>query len=153
MPELPEVETIRRGLLPKLIGQEVDKIEIRWQKSFAADDLKNLIHHKITDIERRGKVMIIRLANHYSLLIHLKMTGQLILIRKTGKRYGGGHPTSSLVNEGCLCGSSTETIEGQPVSCPFLTDRIPQVIGHVRRGRVPAVRARAWLQGVHQSPS
>ncbi len=117
MPELPEVETIRRGLLQKLVGQQVDRIDVHWQKSFPADDLKNLIHHEITDIERRGKVLIIRLANDYSLLIHLKMTGQLVFDEKvqetsnkkqTKRRFAGGHPTKSMMAD--LPDSSTRVI-------------------------------------------
>ena len=102
MPELPEVETIRLGLLPKLVGQTVSEVKSSWKKSLQASPKlvrEHLIGKKVSDIERRGKVLIIELANNYSLLIHLKMTGQLILVESTGRRIGGGHPTKSMVEK------------------------------------------------------
>src|SRR3990167_5538810 len=123
MPELPEVETIRLGLLPRLVGQTVNAAKSNWKKSFQASPKllrEHLIGSKIIDIERRGKVLIIKLSDDYSLLIHLKMTGQLVLDtvegsrksadgrRKKYKRFAGGHPTKSMVNK--LPDSSTRVI-------------------------------------------
>src|SRR3989344_1082468 len=83
MPELPEVETIARQLNEVLVGQRIVKIEVLSKKSFVGK--KNEIKSKkILGVKRRAKMAIIelassdqRLASSY-LLIHLKMTGQLI---------------------------------------------------------------------------
>ncbi|MEX0919779.1 MAG: bifunctional DNA-formamidopyrimidine glycosylase/DNA-(apurinic or apyrimidinic site) lyase [Candidatus Saccharimonadales bacterium] len=103
MPELPEVETIKRGLEDSLKGQTIKEVEILWSKSMPVDRLdieKLIIDTKVINIRRRGKVLIIDLSSEYSLLIHLKMTGQVVLdIPKSqdGSRFGGGHPTKSLM--------------------------------------------------------
>lgn len=100
MPELPEVETIRIGLaklLPKLIVKDVWH---DWPKSFPnapADVARFLVGTKIKSIRRRAKVLIIELSSGYSLVIHLKMTGQLVFRGK--KKFAAGHPTDSLVGK------------------------------------------------------
>lgn len=100
MPELPEVETVRAGLERYLSGQKVLGIVIENQKSF--QDIKGSAKAKlfgahIIGVDRRAKVMMIRLSTGYTLLIHLKMTGQLIYRPTHGRGFGGGHPTDSLI--------------------------------------------------------
>ncbi len=77
MPELPEVEVIRQFLTPKLVGQTVAKLDILNSKSFQGDP-KFIIDQKIAKLSRLGKQLSIYLANDFILLIHLKMTGQLV---------------------------------------------------------------------------
>jgi len=77
MPELPEVETIRKGVIQKLNGKKIKGIEIRVPKLFVGEK-KNIIGAKIVDAKRVAKVLEIVLNNGYSILIHLKLTGQLI---------------------------------------------------------------------------
>jgi len=77
MPELPEVELIRKGLIKYLVGHRIEKIEIRYKKSFP-EGSKRLIGGKIEKIRRFGKALSIDLDNGYSALIHIKLTGQLI---------------------------------------------------------------------------
>lgn len=101
MPELPEVETIKLGLNKLIIGKTVASTKHDWPKSFpnARADVKNfLIDAKITDVKRRAKVLIIGLSSKYSLVIHLKMTGQLVYRSKSAV-FGAGHPTDSLVGK------------------------------------------------------
>jgi formamidopyrimidine-DNA glycosylase len=102
MPELPEVETVRRGLAQLLPGQPVLKVSFDWPKSFLsteADVNEFLIDHHVTDVKRRAKVLIIDLDSNYSLVIHLKMTGQLVYRSNDDTtRFGAGHPSDSLVN-------------------------------------------------------
>lgn len=116
MPELPEVETVRRGLHERIIGRVV-KIarEFESLKSFpnAPGDIKEfLIGAKVTDVRRRAKVLLIDLSTDYTLVIHLKMTGQLVFVPKTENfaasmsggtnsslRFGAGHPNDSLIGE------------------------------------------------------
>lgn len=100
MPELPEVETVRRGLSGLLPGLKIKGVKHDWAKSFpnAPDDVKQfLTGAKITEVKRRAKVLLIELNSAYSLVIHLKMTGQLVYVGK--KRFGAGHPSSSLVGK------------------------------------------------------
>jgi formamidopyrimidine-DNA glycosylase len=78
MPELPEVETIRLQLEKFLVGKKISKIEIRKPKSFP-DDSKQVIGAKVKTVRRFGKVTVIDLDNGNSLLIHLKLTGQLLI--------------------------------------------------------------------------
>lgn len=106
MPELPEVETIRRDL-GILIGQKISDLKILSPKtvtSGAAFLKKNLLNQKISKIARRGKLLIVAVANGYFLLIHLKMTGQLIYQDKKTK-ISGGHSLSSDSAEQAVGGS------------------------------------------------
>ncbi len=100
MPELPEVETVRRGLSELIIGKVVKAEAHDTAKGFpnTSDDVSRfLVGATITDVRRRAKVLMIDLSTKYSLIIHLKMTGQLVFVGET--RFGAGHPNDSLVNE------------------------------------------------------
>lgn len=77
MPELPEVETIKKDLEKFLTGREIIGVEVRNRK-ILADGEKNLLGGKIIGVRRFGKVIVIDLDNDYSALIHLKLTGQLV---------------------------------------------------------------------------
>jgi len=77
MPELPEVETIKRGLEKYLVGHTVKQVEVRFRKTLKEDEDK-LVGGKIIKTRRFGKVLVIDLNNGYSALIHLKLTGQTI---------------------------------------------------------------------------
>lgn len=101
MPELPEVETVRRGLNDLIVGQEIKDIWIGWHKSFPNDliQVKNyVIQATIVKVRRRAKVLMIDLDTNYTLVIHLKMTGQLVY-RGKNFIFGAGHPTDSLIND------------------------------------------------------
>ncbi len=100
MPELPEVETVRRGLHALIIGKVISSEAHDTEKGFpnsSADVAQFLLGASVTDVRRRAKVLMIDLASGYSLLIHLKMTGQLVFVGET--RFGAGHPNDSLVHE------------------------------------------------------
>jgi formamidopyrimidine-DNA glycosylase len=99
MPELPEVETIRNDLNKKITGKSIIKVDIglaRIVKGDPADFRRILIGNKIASVERIGKLMIFRLekGGRY-LLIHLKMTGQLIYCLKD-YIVAGGHSLPKL---------------------------------------------------------
>ena len=113
MPELPEVETIRVGLARLLPGLMVKDVWHDWAKSFPnppADVAKFLLRAKVEHVRRRAKVLIIELSSGYSLIVHLKMTGQLVFVGKANRltakssqlkaeeKFGGGHPSDSLIN-------------------------------------------------------
>ncbi|MBI3092872.1 MAG: bifunctional DNA-formamidopyrimidine glycosylase/DNA-(apurinic or apyrimidinic site) lyase [Candidatus Levybacteria bacterium] len=98
MPELPEVETIRLGLQDKIIGLRILDIEIGVAKIFQGDP-KEVIGAKIKNISRRAKILIFDLDNGKSLVIHLKLTGQLVyhkLLRSRTAEYPFGQVSSLL---------------------------------------------------------
>lgn len=110
MPELPEVETVKIGLSRFVVNKTVKLIEYDWSKSFPNDKESTdhfLLRSKILSVNRRGKVIIINLDSHFSLLIHLKMTGQLVY-KDDRKRFGAGHPNDSLI--GRLPDKSTRVV-------------------------------------------
>ena len=100
MPELPEVETIRRQLLKEAVGKKIKEVEVKMpklvyfdgRKSDVKNFKKNLEGAKIERANRRAKILIITLSSEYSLLVHLKLTGQLIYRAKNGATKRGGHP-------------------------------------------------------------
>ena len=100
MPELPEVETVRRGLSQLIIGRKIQQVVHDTEKSFpnASTDVQEfLIGSTVREVRRRAKVLLIDLSTEYSLVIHLKMTGQMVFVGK--ERFGAGHPNESLVRE------------------------------------------------------
>ncbi len=83
MPELPEVETVRRGLHQLIVGRKVKGVTHDNPKSFpnaSKDVTAFLVGAEVTDVRRRAKVLLIDLSTNYTLVIHLKMTGQLVFI-------------------------------------------------------------------------
>ena len=131
MPELPEVETVRRGLAELLPGRVVARVVVfNSPKSFpnALADVEQFLHGaRVTAVRRRAKVLMIDLDTRYSLVVHLKMTGQLVFrqssrysARVSPKKsrdprkvaqdfsadaareiddFAGGHPNDSLIGE------------------------------------------------------
>lgn len=100
MPELPEVETVRCGLHTLIIGRTVKAVSHDTPKGFpnATDDVRQfLTGATITDVRRRAKLLLIDLSTGYTLVIHLKMTGQLVF--RGESVFGAGHPNDSLIGE------------------------------------------------------
>lgn len=98
MPELPEVETMKIQLQKFLVGHTIKDIEILSNKVISGEP-KNLIGGKVTDVRRFGKVSVIDLSNGYSILTHVKLTGQYIYrgsnLKNPGKlsdKVSGGIP-------------------------------------------------------------
>ncbi len=77
MPELPEVETMRLQLKKYLVGHRITSVDVRNRKTFQGDEVK-IIGGKVTGTRRFGKVSVIDLDNGYSILTHVKLTGQYI---------------------------------------------------------------------------
>ncbi|MEK7184432.1 MAG: bifunctional DNA-formamidopyrimidine glycosylase/DNA-(apurinic or apyrimidinic site) lyase [Patescibacteria group bacterium] len=95
MPELPEVETVVRGLRKRLIGEPVLAVEVRNAMSFQADRGlidRHLVGACILIVERVQKLIIVKLSSGYALVCHLKMTGQMVFVGKSDKGFVGGHP-------------------------------------------------------------
>lgn len=83
MPELPEVETVKTELSPHIIGRAITGVTLFWEgivrQPKAGEFCSRLVGQKITDIARRGKYLIVSLNSGDFLIIHLKMTGSLIV--------------------------------------------------------------------------
>src|SRR3989344_8884431 len=97
MPELPEAPVITEQLNKKLRGLVLESIEYDWSKKFdwGKFSIKDLKGQKIEKVERAGKIVLIRLGNQITVLIHLKLTGQLIY-QDAKTRVAGGHPIPPL---------------------------------------------------------
>jgi len=77
MPELPEVESIKRALYPNIIGKIVSEINIISAKNFVGNpDI--VLNQKIVNVERFGKVLVITLKNKKYLNVHFKLSGQML---------------------------------------------------------------------------
>ena len=94
MPELPEVEALRLGLEKKIIGSKILDCKIlkpkivsgkstnrKSSKKIVNDFIENIKNKKISKIERVAKNLIVELSDKSVLVIHLKMTGQLVFVR------------------------------------------------------------------------
>lgn len=125
MPELPEVETIRIGLAELLPGHKVIRASHDTPKSFpnAPSDVESyLIGSTVTAVRRRAKVLVIDLDTEYSLVIHLKMTGQIVFVlNDQSNRFGAGHPNESLV--GTLPDRSTRVTLGLNDATLYFNDQ------------------------------
>ena len=100
MPELPEVESIKRGLEKAIVGRQIVAVQTLWPRSLQAPP--DLVHEivvgsRIVSVARRAKVLLWQLDNGYTLLFHLKMTGQLVLVEQGQTQFAGGHPTESML--------------------------------------------------------
>ena len=96
MPELPEVETIRRGLDKFILHQKIQNVTILCEKSFRGDK-KWLIGQEIIKVDRRGKALLIQLSNKMWMMVHLRMTGQMIFVGN--EKFAAGHPDQGFTEE------------------------------------------------------
>ena len=81
MPELPEVEVVRRGLL-SFVGQEIRGVEVRETRlrlPVSVADLRKLVGHRVDDVERRGKYLLVTTNRGGGMLVHLGMSGKLLV--------------------------------------------------------------------------
>jgi formamidopyrimidine-DNA glycosylase len=83
MPELPEVEVIRRDLDKEIVGKKIKSVEVTGARSVRRhknkkDFITELEGHKVTSVQRRGKYLIVRLDGPEALVVHLGMSGQLL---------------------------------------------------------------------------
>ncbi len=82
MPELPEVEVIRRGLAPLLVGRRFLAVQVgdkRLRQQSSPQELRRwLLGRRLESLRRRGKYLVFHLEGGATLLIHLGMTGRLL---------------------------------------------------------------------------
>lgn len=83
MPELPEVETYVRDLTPLLQGRTIKGVTLLWPRIIAAptvdEFMDNIIGQQFTTFGRRGKYMLLGLASGDTLIVHLRMTGRVLI--------------------------------------------------------------------------
>jgi formamidopyrimidine-DNA glycosylase len=95
MPELPEIEMLRRALSATLVGRTIVGVEVRLPKVFrAAPGLgtEDVVGAKVQGLRRRGKHLVLDLSNGLSLVFHLRLTGQVVQVRGGELVAAGGHP-------------------------------------------------------------
>jgi formamidopyrimidine-DNA glycosylase len=95
MPELPEVETLRRELERDVVGRMIESAELLTPKILSGVDgysLTDVVGATFTAARRRAKYLILDLSNGMSLVIHLSLAGQVVFEHPHGERTSGGHP-------------------------------------------------------------
>jgi len=95
MPELPEVETMRRIVERELTGRRLSSIDLRLPKLLRGSPLPtldSLLGRTVTGARRRAKVLVIDWSDGLSLLAHFKLAGQLAVVWPDGRRAVAGHP-------------------------------------------------------------
>ena len=100
MPELPEVETVVRGLNRLILKKKIMQVKHDWPKSFPnlEKDVNDfMIGAEIRKVQRRGKAIIIELNNGWALVTHLRMTGQMVY--RGEENWGAGHPNDDFLND------------------------------------------------------
>ena len=96
MPELPEVQTVVNHLARQIKGKVFSDCQIKVAKMVGPKKFKVLIKNlKIRNVLRRATMIVIELAGGQYLIVHLKMTGQLVYVNRRGQAAGGGHPIKS----------------------------------------------------------
>ena len=98
MPELPEVETVRRGLIPALEGQRILRAQVnRPDLRFALpqDMAARLTGATVTALRRRSKYILADLDRGETLLIHLGMTGRMLVSGQMLGQFHHDHPAPS----------------------------------------------------------
>src|SRR6056297_1930262 len=97
MPELPEVETVRRGLAPVMTGQRIDwaavnRPDLRWP--LPEDMATRLAGHDVTALRRRSKYILADLSSGETLIIHLGMSGRMLVSGAPLGRFHHDHPAA-----------------------------------------------------------
>jgi formamidopyrimidine-DNA glycosylase len=155
VPELPEVETVRTHLEPALAGRRLEHVEIldpRLTRPFdPAGVAAELVKERISALDRRGKYLIVRFESGRTLLVHLRMTGQLLhtngdplpesdrhrravvrlddgsdVVYRDVRRFG----TWLLLEPGELDGYLEPRVGQEPLERGFTTRRLGQVLAH-----------------------
>jgi formamidopyrimidine-DNA glycosylase len=168
MPELPEVETVARGLQASLVGRVIVQVEILWTRAIVAPDpatfSERVTGQLVAGVDRRGKWLVLSLSGGETLLIHLRMSGRVVIEsepcldnrhvrvmfllddgqrlsfidqRKFGRLHLTPHPKEIL-----------GTLGPEPLSEPFTPARFEEMLRR-RRGRIkPLLLNQHFLAGL-----
>jgi formamidopyrimidine-DNA glycosylase len=93
MPELPEVETVKRGLEPALVGRVISRVDLRRKDlrfPFPAGFSAEMAGAKVEALERRAKYILVRCSNGKTLIWHLGMTGRFTVVKADGAAFEPG---------------------------------------------------------------
>ncbi len=89
MPELPEVETIKTELLPYVLGRTITGVDLFWERIVrqpSAEEFRSrVVGQRITGLSRRGKYLFFHLSGGEVLVMHMKMTGSLLIDPSDGR--------------------------------------------------------------------
>ena len=173
MPELPEVETVRARLAPRLVGRRFERVEIfDWRLTRPEDPAgvaAELEGETVAALDRRGKYLIVRFESGRVLLIHLRMTGQLLhanggpppaedvhrravvrlddgsdVVYRDVRRFG----TWQLLDEDELTPYLAERLGGEPLLRSFTTKRLAEALDGRRAPLKSALLDQRRLAGV-----
>src|SRR5918998_5413297 len=101
MPELPEVETIRRQLAPQVEGRRLERLEVldaRWCDPAAPAEVEDAVRGlRVLRFSRRGKYLDLELEHEVHLVMHLRMTGNLLLVPEDDDPDGRPHLRARVV--------------------------------------------------------
>jgi formamidopyrimidine-DNA glycosylase len=168
MPELPEVETVVRGLQAALVGHTIADVKVLWTRSVVPPDLavftRRLSGQTVIDVRRRGKWIVMALGNGDTLLIHLRMSGRLVIESQTclddrhlrvlcllndGRRLG--FIDQRKFGRMILTDDPTQVLGDlgpEPLSEGFTSDRLKEMLKS-RRGRIkPLLLDQRFLAGL-----
>ena len=91
MPEMPEVETVKNELAPYIIGRKIADVDLFWEgmvkNSSVADFRNRVIGKRITGLDRRGKYLFLEMSSGEVLVVHLRMSGSLLLSERSDGRF------------------------------------------------------------------
>src|SRR4051794_39756688 len=99
MPELPEVEAVRRQLEPAMRGARITRVELRRQRlrrEIPADFIARVQGRTVREVERRGKYLLARLSSGDTIVMHLGMSGSFQIDRRAPQRRGRPHPAIAI---------------------------------------------------------
>lgn len=103
MPELPEVETVRRGLASTVVGRRIQRVEVGRERTVRRTSRQALVDGltgvTILDVQRRGKYLLAPLDSGYWLMVHLRMSGRLLLSPAGAERPAHTHVALTLGDE------------------------------------------------------
>ena len=142
MPELPEVETVRRGIEPWILGRQITGVKLRVVKlrqPLQADLGRLLIGHTVHTVERRGKYLLLRFSGG-SLILHLGMSGFLRILQKPAP--AGRHDHADICFSGGIClrlndvrkFSTLLWTADDPLVHPLLADHGPEPLSEALSG-------------------
>ena len=168
MPELPEIETIRRGLHSEMVGRSFVALKVLWERSIIPANVaafsNRLVGQSVARVGRRGKWLVMGLTGGDCLLIHLRMSGRLILgqehdsndrhlrvlftlddgrrlsfldQRKFGRLRLTDHPTEVL-----------GALGPEPLSEVFTAERFAEMLSRRRGGIKPLLLNQRFLAGL-----
>ena len=158
MPELPEVETVVRGLRQCLTGQTIAGVTVHWARSIGRPDpeafIARVTGRTVQTVNRRGKWIVICLDEGQALLVHLRMTGQL-LFEGSGCRPDKYARVIFHLESGCRLrfsdmrkfgrliltndpGDVLDDLGPEPLGASFTVERFQQMLSQ-RRGRIKSL--------------